>query len=90
VQNREAEITAVNPFRAALLIFLPDSVSISVRNGLAMRIWLGLQVLLAQVAVRTNCPKTAVFNIFLSVVSLSNSSYWIPNNFFYGLLTTEE
>jgi hypothetical protein len=87
VQNREAEIRTINPFRAALLV----SVSISVRrNGLAVRIWLGQPVVLAQVAVRTSCSKIAVFNILLSVVSLYNSSQWFPNNFFCGLLTTEE
>lgn len=82
VQNREAEIRAGNPFRAALLIFLAVSVCISVRkNGLEMRIWLGLPILLAQVAVWTSCSKITVFNILQSVVSLSNSFHKIPDNF---------
>lgn len=91
VQNREAEIGAGNPFRAPLLNFLAVSVCITVRkNGLEMRIWLGLRILLAQVAVWTSCSKITVFNILHSVVSLSNSFHRIPNNFFYELLATEE
>jgi len=55
VQNREAEIRAINPFRAALLILLAVSVSISARRyGLAMRIWLGLPVVLVQTAVKAS------------------------------------
>jgi hypothetical protein len=81
----------VTPLRALLLIFLAVSVCIIVRrNELAMRIWLVLRILLPRFAVRTSFSNTTVFNVLLSVVSLSNSFNRIPNNFFYELLATEE
>jgi hypothetical protein len=74
LQKREAKKRAGNPFTAVLVIFLAISVCISIgRNGVEMKIWLGLLPLQTQVAMRKNCSMITVFNILLLFVALADS-----------------